>query len=207
MDPQPQRQSNTLENSSVRPEKAGETSWRVMNIPNALSLLRLILTMVGVALLTKQQISADIWALGFFAAAILTDTIDGYLAKRLHQISRAGLILDPVADKICILAALIVLMINRGFPIWAGVFLIARDAIVLAGSNAITRRTKIIVPSRILSRIALSLTATTLILFIMRLTVLWQLALYMTIIFNTLSVVDYIRIYFRMTRRSTPGPS
>ena len=203
MDPQPQRQSNTRENSSVRPEKAGEPSWKVMNIPNVLSFSRLVLAVPGVILLARDELWSDIWALGIFAVALLTDAFDGYLAKRLKQRSKTGLILDPVADKGAIAAVLVTLMITRGFPIWAGAILIGRDLGILVGGFIMASRISVIPPSRMPGRIGVAMAAVTLVLFIMRLDLYWRLALAVTLVLMLISIVDYTRVFLQTVNKPT----
>ncbi|MFC2076793.1 CDP-alcohol phosphatidyltransferase family protein [candidate division KSB1 bacterium] len=202
MDPQPQPQSNMPENSSNRPDPAEDQSWRIMNIPNALSFLRLLLAIPGVILLVRNELWSDIWALGIFAVAFLTDAIDGFLAKHLKQTSKTGLVLDPVADKLAIGAVLVTLMITRGFPIWAGAILIGRDLGILAGSLVMASRFNVIPPARMPGRIGVALAAVTLVLFIMRLDLYWRLALGITLILMLMSIVDYTRVFLRAVRQS-----
>lgn len=85
------------------------------NIPNSLTMLRIVLIPIFVGLfylpagtLTPQE--SNLFAAGVFALAAMTDWLDGYLARRLNQTSAFGAFLDPVADKLMVAAALIVLV-------------------------------------------------------------------------------------------------
>lgn len=76
-------------------------------------------------------------ALGVFLVASLSDGIDGFIARRFNQISKLGVILDPIADKGLLLAALITLAVANWeyeLPIWFVVLVIARDVVVVTGS-------------------------------------------------------------------------
>ncbi len=79
-------------------------------------------------------------ALTLFLVAVISDIIDGYIARTRHQKSRAGAILDPLADKILLISAFICLYIKRGqfdeiaFPLWFVVAIISRDVILLLGA-------------------------------------------------------------------------
>lgn len=81
------------------------------------------------------------WALGVFAVAVLTDFLDGYLARLLRQESRWGAVLDPIADKVLITSAFVSLyMVNRHFdavqfPAWLVVSVLLRDFILVAGAT------------------------------------------------------------------------
>lgn len=82
-------------------------------------------------------------ALGLFAAAVLSDMIDGYIARTYRQKTKAGAILDPLADKMLLISAFICLYIKRAFfpvihfPLWFVVAIISRDIILLLGSMII----------------------------------------------------------------------
>ena len=90
---------------------------RVWTVPNALSMLRLLGLPLFLWLVLGPE--ADGWALGVLAASGITDYLDGYLARRLDQASRLGQILDPVADRLYILAVVIGLAL-RDIEAWDG---------------------------------------------------------------------------------------
>ncbi|MBM3776336.1 MAG: CDP-diacylglycerol--glycerol-3-phosphate 3-phosphatidyltransferase, partial [Acidobacteria bacterium] len=86
-----------------------------MNLPNLLTLLRIFF----VPLLVAALVGTDLWvALGIFLAAALTDLLDGYLARRWGQVTTIGTLLDPIADKLLISAALISLVQVRAVAAW-----------------------------------------------------------------------------------------
>jgi len=82
-------------------------------------------------------------ALGLFLAAVISDIIDGYIARTRHQKTPAGAILDPLADKILLISAFICLYIQRdqfddiSFPLWFVVAIISRDVILVLGAMII----------------------------------------------------------------------
>lgn len=104
-----------------------------MNLPNALTLLRIfIVPVLVVVLLTKFSeqwigVPQHILAVTLFLIAALTDMLDGYLARKRRQVSRLGILLDPIADKLLISAALISLVENQLAPAWAVVIIIGRE--------------------------------------------------------------------------------
>lgn len=79
------------------------------NAPNILTLLRILMIPVFVVVYYLPQHWASTLAMALFVAAALTDWLDGYLARRLNQISPFGAFLDPVADKLMVVAALVLL--------------------------------------------------------------------------------------------------
>ncbi len=107
-----------------------------MNLPNYLTLVRiLIVPLLVVVLLTEVAeswfgISGYALAIGIFLAASFTDILDGHLARRRNQVSKLGKFLDPIADKLLVSAALIVLVEKHLAPSWAVVIILAREFIV-----------------------------------------------------------------------------
>ncbi len=112
--------------STVADEATRES--RVWTVPNALSMLRLLGVPLFLWLVLGPE--ADGWALGVLALSGLTDYLDGYLARRLHQTSRLGQILDPVADRLYILAVVVGLALRDIVPWWFAVILPLRDVLL-----------------------------------------------------------------------------
>ena len=104
-----------------------------MNLPNALTLLRIfIVPLLVVVLLTPFSenwfgVPRHILGVGLFLGAALTDYLDGHLARSRNQVTRLGQLLDPIADKLLISAALISLVENQLAPAWAVVIIIGRE--------------------------------------------------------------------------------
>ena len=108
-----------------------------MNIPNLLTILRIFFVPLLVAALVQQDwftlhyqgvvISSEWLALAIFWAAAATDLLDGYLARRWRQITTIGTLLDPIADKLLISAALISLVQVRAVAAWMVVLIVARE--------------------------------------------------------------------------------
>lgn len=101
-----------------------------MNIPNFLSLLRIILVPVIVIFLIQDEYAK---ALIVFAIAGLTDALDGTLARLMKQQTELGAFLDPLADKLLLSTSFITLAILGFIPGWLTVIVISRDFIILLG--------------------------------------------------------------------------
>lgn len=108
-----------------------------MNLPNAITTARLFLVPVFLYLCYAGTEGAALWGLAVFVVASLSDSLDGYLARRSGQITKLGQFLDPLADKILVLAAIVVLVDQRGFPLWAAVVILVREAAVQLLRNRI----------------------------------------------------------------------
>ena len=103
----------------------------IATIPNAVSILRLLLIPVFVWLVVVEQTA---WAgalLGFIGA---TDWIDGYLARRLDQVSEVGKMLDPIADRLAVVVAVILGLVVGVLPGWFAWGIIIREVVIGAGA-------------------------------------------------------------------------
>ena len=104
-----------------------------MNLPNALTLSRIfIIPFLVVVLLTKFPsdwvgVPQQLLGLALFVGASVTDWLDGYIARKRGQVSTLGILLDPIADKLLISAALVTLVENRLAPAWAIVIILGRE--------------------------------------------------------------------------------
>ena len=117
-------------------ETGGTPTDRVLTVPNALSLLRLLLVPVFAYLIVTR---ADGWALVVLAVSGVTDFLDGYLARAWHQESRLGELLDPAADRLYILSTLLGLAYRDLIPWWLVVVVVARDVVLLAALPLLAR--------------------------------------------------------------------
>jgi CDP-diacylglycerol--glycerol-3-phosphate 3-phosphatidyltransferase len=116
-----------------------------MNVPNALTILRIFFVPLLVAALVQEAVFMRVrgmmvtneWlALGIFLMAAGTDMLDGYLARRWKQVTTIGTLLDPIADKLLVSAALISLVQVRALPGWMAILIIGREFAV-SGLRAI----------------------------------------------------------------------
>lgn len=103
---------------------------RVWTLPNLLSLLRLLLIPVFLWLVLGPR--HDLLALGVLVVSGITDFLDGWLARRLGQHSRFGSLLDPIADRLYVLAVVIGLALRDVVPWWLAVVLPLRDVVIAA---------------------------------------------------------------------------
>lgn len=119
-------------------------SSRIITLPNLLTIFRMALIPVFVSLLFYQKF---LLALGVFLVAGITDGLDGLLARRFHQQSPLGRILDPIADKMMLVTSFVVLSMRGVFPtplpkhlpipFWVTITVISRDVFILVGAAAI----------------------------------------------------------------------
>ena len=101
-----------------------------LNIANSLTLLRIALTPVFIIFLFYDHPYAKLWALMVFLVASITDALDGYFARKHDQVTEQGRFLDPLADKILILSALISFAVLEIIPFWMVGLIIFRDLFI-----------------------------------------------------------------------------
>lgn len=122
-------------------QETGVQSDRVLTLPNILSALRLLGVPVFLWLILVPE--ADGWAIVLLVVSGFTDWLDGYLARRWNQITRVGQLLDPIADRLYILATLIGLLLRGIVPWWFVVILLSRD-VVMAGVLWVLKRRDVV---------------------------------------------------------------
>ena len=98
-----------------------------LNLPNFLTLVRILLVPVLVVALLQESGHGDLLAAGVFAVASFTDAVDGYLARSRNAITTFGKLMDPVADKLLVVAALVVLVQLDRLAAWVAMVIIARE--------------------------------------------------------------------------------
>jgi cardiolipin synthase len=119
-------------------------SSRIVTLPNLLTIFRMALIPVFVSMLFYQKF---VWALSIFIVAGITDGLDGLFARRFHQQSPLGRILDPIADKMMLVTSFVVLSMRGVYPtpipkhlpipFWVTITVISRDVFILVGAAAI----------------------------------------------------------------------
>lgn len=101
-----------------------------MNLPNAITVARIALVPVFVFFAYTDSTAGAIGAFVLFLIASLSDSLDGYLARRAETITKTGEFLDPLADKLLVGAALVSLVGTRDFPLWAALVIAVREVVI-----------------------------------------------------------------------------
>jgi len=102
----------------------------ILNIPNILTLLRIAAIPLMAVLLMSPTKSAGFWAAAFFSLASITDWLDGYLARRMGVVTVFGKFLDPIADKLIVMAAMIMILPFGRVPAWMVLVILGREIII-----------------------------------------------------------------------------
>jgi CDP-diacylglycerol--glycerol-3-phosphate 3-phosphatidyltransferase len=123
-----------------------ETSHPIWNPPNILTLLRIACIPLLAVILMSPSRSAGFWAAALFAVASITDWLDGYLARRMGIVTVFGKFLDPIADKLIVMAALIMILPFDRVPAWMVLVILGRE-IIITGLRGIASTEGIIIPA------------------------------------------------------------
>lgn len=174
---------------------------RLFTVSNGISLLRVIgLPFLLYAIsLPPEKGAIPIIVLSLAISA--TDMLDGFVARRMNQVSELGKVIDPVADKICLGFSSVWLYLYRDLPLWIPALIVGRDVLIIAGSVLLARRVDIVLPSNQLGRATtIVLTAT---LFVYAIDWTWPQAVLVRVsgAFIVVSFLAYVRISWHILRR------
>jgi CDP-diacylglycerol--glycerol-3-phosphate 3-phosphatidyltransferase len=181
-----------------------------MNVPNSLTIARIFFVPLLVAALVEQDVSVRLggvlitneWlALAIFLTAAGTDLLDGFLARRWGQITTIGTLLDPIADKMLVSAALISLVQEHAVPAWMVVMIIGREFAVsglrgIAAAEGYTIRASELGKTKTIAQVV----AISFLLLSIRHPGLSGPAYWMmwaVVVFTFASAVDYFRLFWR----------
>jgi|EndMetStandDraft_5_1072996.scaffolds.fasta_scaffold43567_1 CDP-diacylglycerol---glycerol-3-phosphate 3-phosphatidyltransferase len=192
-----------------------------MNLPNALTLARIFLVpLLVVVLLTKFEghlvlgIAKGYVAAGIFGIASLTDWLDGYLARRRQQVTILGQLLDPIADKLLISAALVSLVQLDLAPAWMAAIIIGRE-LAVTGLRGIAQTRGLIMPASPLGKAKMATEVIAILLLMLgqelgpALIRLGQLSLWLVLAFALWSAVEYYQTFTAVLTGRAPasGPA
>jgi CDP-diacylglycerol--glycerol-3-phosphate 3-phosphatidyltransferase len=123
-----------------------------LNLPNVLTLIRILLVPVLVVVLLNETPGGSWLAAGVFALAALTDGLDGYLARSRRSVTNFGKVMDPIADKLMIAAALLSLVSLDRLAAWVAMVIIAREFAV-SGLRVAAGQQGVVIPASRLGKL------------------------------------------------------
>lgn len=165
----------------------------ILTLPNFFSFIRIFLV---IPIFYYISLNENITALIYVVIAFITDGLDGFLARRLNQISELGKVLDPLADKICTTGGFVALSVFQGFPVWVTIIIISRDLIIAFGSVLLLGRNKVVFPSNYIGKVTVFLITVYAIIFLLGLEVLYTPLLIAVIFMLIISLFYYGKIFF-----------
>lgn len=181
-----------------------------MNLPNSLTIARIFFVPLLVAVLVAQNVAIRLFgatitnewlALAIFLVAAATDLVDGYLARRWGQVTTIGTLLDPIADKLLISAALIALVQVNAVPGWMVILIVGRE-FAISGLRSIAAAEGYTIKASDLgkTKMVAQVTAISLLLIGIHHTQIAVLAYWMmwvVVLFAMLSAIGYFRKFWR----------
>jgi CDP-diacylglycerol--glycerol-3-phosphate 3-phosphatidyltransferase len=169
-------------------------------LSNALSALRGLLAIPMIFTIAAGMRGLTI---AICVAAMITDVLDGYLARRLDEISDLGKILDPLADKVFMALGVIVLVVNGWLDAWFVAVVLARDVLILVGGLYVERRTGVVLPSLYVGKAAVVSLSLQMLLLLAGVTgVVYDVCLYLTLALLVVSLVVYLKRAVETLRRA-----
>ncbi|NOX37371.1 MAG: CDP-alcohol phosphatidyltransferase family protein [Calditrichaeota bacterium] len=170
----------------------------IFTLSNALSFARLLSGIYIYYLIQTHQVFLSVVVI---ALAIVSDFLDGYFARKQHQISELGKILDPLADKFCIGLASIALYQGYGLPLWLVVLIIGRDVFILIGSVVLMTRLNYVVASAWPGKIAVTIISALLLSHLFQIRVLQVPLQALTLLFLLFSAGYYAIKFYHLLKR------
>lgn len=166
-----------------------------MNLPNKLTILRVILIIPFVILMLTEGIPFGKWiALAIFCIASLTDMLDGMIARKYNLITNFGKFMDPLADKLLVCAAMICL-INKGtLPAWAVIIIISRE-FVISGFRLIASDNGVVIAASYWGKFKTVVQMVMIIMMIADfevLSLLTTIVMYVAVALTIISLIDYL---------------
>jgi len=164
-----------------------------LNVPNVLTVVRILLVPVLVVALLEKTGGGDLMAAIVFAVASLTDYVDGWLARSRNWVTTFGKLMDPIADKLLIIAALIALVSLNRLAAWVAMVIIAREFAVTVLRVAVGTQQGVVIAASMWGKVK---TAVQVAMVISVIAVhghpLWlDLLIYATVLITVLSGADY----------------
>ncbi len=182
----------------------------LLNLPNGLTLSRIFLVPILVAVLLTRTERWELIGGGIFAVAALTDWLDGFLARRRGQVTTLGIMLDPIADKLLVSSAFISLVQMQLAPAWMVVIIVGREFAIM-GLRSIAVTQGIVISASKLGKGKMLTQVVAILLLILGekflgpFYVLGKVALWVTLILALVSCLDYFLRFYKKVAKGLPN--
>ncbi|MCS6898002.1 MAG: CDP-diacylglycerol--glycerol-3-phosphate 3-phosphatidyltransferase [Nitrospira sp.] len=176
-----------------------------LNLPNVLTLGRIVLIPIFVLVFMEPTPERSLLAAVIFTAAAVTDLLDGYIARRTGQITKLGKLLDPIADKLLVLSALILLVNVDRVGALVAILIIARE-LTVTGIRAMAAGERMIIAAQTMGKYKMALQVVAIVLLILDGTWLAEIGnvylvgtatLYLSLVLGYISGWQYVRSFWR----------
>ncbi len=176
---------------------------RVFTLSNFISAFRLLFLIPIFFFLKQDSPTGNLWAVFFMVWAIITDIVDGYLARKLNQVSFWGKIIDPVSDKVCVAAVIIFLaFIPREvkIPIWFVALVLGRDIAILFASFLIVRLKNAVGTSNKIGQSTAIILALVIIFYILKWEPYCQIMMWVGMAMIIISLISYFKVFLNIMK-------
>jgi CDP-diacylglycerol---glycerol-3-phosphate 3-phosphatidyltransferase len=179
-----------------------------LNVPNVLTVVRILLVPVLVVALLEKTGGGDLLAAIVFAVASLTDALDGKLARLRNSVTTFGKLMDPIADKLLIIAALVALVSRNRLEAWVAMVIIAREFAVTVLRVAAGTQQGVVISASALGKLKTAAqVAMVMVLIAFDDRPLWiSLLVYATVAITVFSGADYFFGFRRLLREGAGTP-
>jgi len=174
------------------PQIASQLNW-----PNKITLIRIFLIPILLVFLMSPHGWYPIIAATIFVIAAFTDWLDGHLARTTNQITRLGQLLDPIADKLLVTAALVSLVGRQQVPAWIVVVILCRE-LTITGLRALAADRGVIIAAEVYGKYKLVFLILGILFLMLNVPLLYLpgiVALYIGMLLSVVSGMDYLRKY------------
>jgi len=171
----------------------------LVNIPTIITFSRIVIILPFVLVAPKHPFLGAL----LFSVAALTDLLDGYLARRSKQVTKLGILLDPIADKLLVISALIVLVDIELVPAWIAIVIIAREFVV-TGLRVVALTKDIVIPAEMGGKIKVTAQIASIIVLLVDKTFVFAdlysvgvVLLWIAMILGVISGVQYFNLFWK----------
>lgn len=168
-----------------------------MNLPNKLTILRVFLIPVFLLVLFLAPAPMNrLISVAIFVIASATDFLDGYIARKYHMVSNFGKFMDPLADKLLVMAALVAMVALGDLPAWVVILILARE-FAITGFRTLAMEANIVMAASWWGKIKTTIQMIMIIVVLLNLSFDWigvveQILIGLAVFFTVVSGVDYI---------------
>lgn len=161
-------------------------------LSNLITLFRLVLLpFIIFFLIKRERFIAFIIMLGAF----FSDVVDGYIARKFHQETELGKLLDPLCDKISLVVILITLLMINSIPLWAVLIIALRDILIILGSYVLFKKKRLVYKANFFGKLTGFLFGAMVLTFTLNLQGLGMILLYISIPVMTIAFISYLHRY------------
>lgn len=177
-----------------------------INIPNSLSILRILMVPVLVLLIIHSTAKNYLLLVISLLLTVLLDFFDGFLARKLSQETELGKILDPMADKLLIIFIILALIIKSDFPLWLALIILVRDLIIVTVSVVMFKGKHKVTPSILIGKVTFGVLGALIMTYVvdlhesLNLEILKRFFIVLSFIFLSWSWVEYFKIFMSYKR-------